>query len=250
MGEIRDEHFTIVNCLQVVSSVVSWLFYLIMKRRCEISRDTAWSKKLVKNFACRHASLLRVTDRKCNVRNISVKRIIHVYRKCVCKNWSAFVRKVIYNFSILSSLSFFFNKQCTNEFRAHPKMRVLRFTFKLLTIIGCWRPESWSSRYMRITYDAYTIFMVVLLYTFLVSQFLDIIWNVDNPDDFTENFYATLASVVSCSKMLSLLVNRNNIDTLTNVLAQRPYRPSKTEEIKIRYKFDKLIQWVYLRTRE
>ncbi|XP_014476205.1 PREDICTED: odorant receptor 46a, isoform A-like [Dinoponera quadriceps] len=82
----------------------------------------------------------------------------------------------------------------------------------------------------------------MLLYTFLVSQFLDIIWNVDNPDDFTENFYATLASVVSCSKMLSLLMNRDNIDTLTNVLTEKPYKPSKDEEMKIRYKFDKLIQ--------
>lgn len=121
-------------------------------------------------------------------------------------------------------------------------MRILQFTFKLLTIVGCWRPESWSSQRMRIAYNAYTIFMVVLLYTFLVSQFLDIVWNVDNPDDFTENFYATLASVVSCSKMLSLLVNRDSIDTLANALIEKPYRPSKADEVKIRYKFDKLIQ--------
>jgi len=121
-------------------------------------------------------------------------------------------------------------------------MRVLQFTFKLLTIIGCWRPESWSSLYMRIIYDAYTIFMVILLYTFLVSQFMDIIWNVNNAEDFTENFYAMLASVVSCSKMLSLLVNRNNINTLTNILTKKPYKPLEIDEINIRYKFDRLIQ--------
>lgn len=121
-------------------------------------------------------------------------------------------------------------------------MRVLQFTFKLLTIVGCWRPESWSSLCMRIVYDTYTIFMIILLYTFLVSQFLDIIWNVENAEEFTENFYATLASVVSCSKMLSLLVNRNNINALTNVLVEKPYRPLEIDEIKIRYKFDRIIQ--------
>ncbi|CAL1676380.1 unnamed protein product [Lasius platythorax] len=120
-------------------------------------------------------------------------------------------------------------------------MRVLQFTFKILTIVGCWRPESWSSLCMRIVYDAYTVFMIILLYTFLVSQFLDIIWNVESAEDFTENFYATLASVVSCSKMLSLLVNRNNINTLTNILVEKPYRPLEVDEMKIRYKFDRLI---------
>jgi hypothetical protein len=121
-------------------------------------------------------------------------------------------------------------------------MRVLQFTFKLLTIVGCWRPESWSSLFMRIVYDAYTIFLVILLYTFLVSQFLDIIWNVHNTEDFTENFYATLALVVSCTKMLSLLVNQNNINMLTNILIKEPYKPLEIDEINIRYKFDRLIQ--------
>ncbi|XP_028047931.2 odorant receptor 94b [Monomorium pharaonis] len=118
-------------------------------------------------------------------------------------------------------------------------MHVLQLTFKILTIVGCWRPKSCSSFYLRFMYDAYTVFMIILLYTFLVSQFLDIIWNVDNAEDFTENFYATLASVVSCSKMLSLLVNRKNINKLTNVFLERPYRPSETDEMKIRYKFDR-----------
>jgi len=120
-------------------------------------------------------------------------------------------------------------------------MRVLQFTFKILSIVGCWRPESCSSYCMRIVYDTYTVFMVILLYTFLISQFLDIIWNVDNTEDFTENFYAALASVVSCSKMLSLLVNRNNINTLTNILIEKPYRPLDIDEMKIRHKFDRLI---------
>lgn len=120
-------------------------------------------------------------------------------------------------------------------------MRVLQLTFKILTIVGCWRPQSCSSFYLRIIYDAYTIFIIILLYTFLVSQFLDIIWNVDNAEDFTENFYATLASVVSCSKMLSLLVNRKNIDMLTNVLIEEPYRSLEMDEMRIRCKFDRLI---------
>jgi len=121
------------------------------------------------------------------------------------------------------------------------KMSILHLTFKILTFVGCWRPQSCSSFYLRIIYDMYTVFMFLLLYTFLVSQFLDIIWNVDNAEDFTENFYAMLASVISCSKVLSLLVNRKNIQMLINVLIEKPYRPLEMDEIRIRYKFDKHI---------
>ncbi|XP_032691308.1 odorant receptor 46a-like [Odontomachus brunneus] len=53
-----------------------------------------------------------------------------------------------------------------------------------------------------------------------VSQFLDIIWNVNSPDDFTENFYATLASVVSCSKMLSLLPLYRNKTLFYTILVE------------------------------
>lgn len=120
-------------------------------------------------------------------------------------------------------------------------MRTLQLTFKILTIVGCWRPQLCSSFCLRIVYDVYTVFMIILLYTFLVSQFLDIIWNVDNAEDFTENFYATLASVVSCSKMLSLLVNRENINMLTNILVKKPYKPLEMDEIRIQNKFDRII---------
>lgn len=121
-------------------------------------------------------------------------------------------------------------------------MHGMQLTFKVLTAVGCWRPQSWSSWWMRIVYNAYTFFIIILLYSFLISQILDIVLNVQNTDDFTENFYATLASIVSCSKLLSLLVNRSNIDMLVNLLIEKPYKPLDIDEMKIQYKFDKVIQ--------
>jgi len=56
--------------------------------------------------------------------------------------------------------------------------------------------------------------MFILMYTFLVSQFLDITRKVE---DFIKNFYVSLASVVSCSKMLSLL-DQKNIIMLIHIL--------------------------------
>ncbi|XP_018374275.1 PREDICTED: odorant receptor Or1-like [Trachymyrmex cornetzi] len=115
-------------------------------------------------------------------------------------------------------------------------------TFKFLTICGCWRPDSWTSSCKRVIYHTHTFFVLVLINTFTLSQLLDIILTVDNADDFTDNFYMLLAMIVSCCKMLSMLINRKNIALLTNILTERPCRPLEPEEIEIHNKFDKGVQ--------
>ncbi|RLU18915.1 ObirOr5-E19 [Ooceraea biroi] len=121
-------------------------------------------------------------------------------------------------------------------------MRILGFTFKILMSCGCWIPNSWRSPHRRLMYHVYTIFILMLINTFTLSQFLDIILTVDNADDFTDNFYMMLAMIVSCFKMFSLLINRGNIAMLTDILMKGPCKPLEQEEIEIRQKFDKLIE--------
>lgn len=121
-------------------------------------------------------------------------------------------------------------------------MHILEFTFKILIICGCWRPASWTMSYKRFIYHVYTIFIIFLIYTFMLSQLLDLLLNVDNPDDFTDNIYMLLAMFVSCCKMFTLLMNRNNIMMLIDILIKRPCKPIQSDEIKIQQKFDRLMQ--------
>lgn len=76
----------------------------------------------------------------------------------------------------------------------------------------------------------------------MLSQLMDVILNVDNTDDFTDTFYIMLSMIISCCKMVGLLTNRKNIEVLTNILIQKPFIPLEADEIKIRHKFDKIIQ--------
>ncbi|XP_072753280.1 odorant receptor Or1-like [Anoplolepis gracilipes] len=121
-------------------------------------------------------------------------------------------------------------------------MQVLEFTFKVLTICGCWRPESWTSMYKRIIYRVYTVLVILLVNSFALSQFMDAIFIAENPDDLSDNFCIMLPMIISSYKMLSLLVNHESIVKLTNILTKEPCRPSRPNEIKIHYKFDKGIQ--------
>lgn len=121
-------------------------------------------------------------------------------------------------------------------------MRVLDFTFTILTICGCWTPDSWISSYRRLLYYVYAIFIFLLINTSTLSQFLDLILIVDNPDDFTDNFYMLITMIVCCFKMSNLLVNRGSIAILTDILTKKPCKPVEPDEIEIRQKFDRLIE--------
>lgn len=121
-------------------------------------------------------------------------------------------------------------------------MQVLKFTLKILTVVGCWPPNSWTSLCKRTMYNAYTTFVILLLFTFMLPQLMDVVLNVDNTDDFTDTFYIMLAIIISCCKMIGLLINRKNIGILTNILTQKPFIPLGVDEIEIRHKFDKIIQ--------
>lgn len=121
-------------------------------------------------------------------------------------------------------------------------MSILTFTFQILTICGCWPPNSWTSRYKRIMYAVYTVCIILLINTFMLSQLMDIILSINNTDDFAENFYVTLTSIICCYKMYSLLRNRSNIAMLIDILMKKPCLPIELDEIEIRQKFDRLIQ--------
>ncbi|XP_025162771.1 uncharacterized protein LOC105191616 [Harpegnathos saltator] len=122
------------------------------------------------------------------------------------------------------------------------KTQVLRLTLKILMIVGCWSPDSRTSFHKRTIYNAYTVFVILLLYTFMLSQLMDIILNVNNPDEFADTFYIMLAIVISCCKMTGLLINRKNIETFTDILSEKPFIPLETDEMQIRCKYDRTIQ--------
>ena len=121
-------------------------------------------------------------------------------------------------------------------------MYILRYTFNLLTIFGCWRPDSWSSLCKRITYHVYTSIVILIVNTFMLSVLMDVIWTINNGEDFFDNFFPPIATFISSCKVFILLMNRKNIIMLINILRQKLHRPSSSTEMEILNNFDKNIQ--------
>lgn len=118
------------------------------------------------------------------------------------------------------------------------KMHTLRFAFQLLTVCGYWRPRSWSSPFKKFLYTLYTIIVLLLLHTVAFYQIMDIIFNVTNQDEFSDNFNFLIAMLNSCHKAYSLLVIRGRIAAIIGILEREPFLPRNKKEIEIRTRFN------------
>ncbi|XP_011640465.2 odorant receptor 46a-like [Pogonomyrmex barbatus] len=121
-------------------------------------------------------------------------------------------------------------------------MHVLKLTRTIVTIAGCFRPLSWTSSFKRTIYNIYRLYIISMLYTFSLSQFMDIVLNVKNPDDFTDNLNMMMTSSAASCKIFIIWLNYKNITALINYLIEEPFKPLDLGEIKIRRQYDKIIR--------
>ncbi|XP_017788741.1 PREDICTED: uncharacterized protein LOC108571252 [Habropoda laboriosa] len=120
-------------------------------------------------------------------------------------------------------------------------MAILRPAFNILTICGCWRPCSCRTTRAKAAYIVYTMFVVLLLHSFCISQFFNVILNLRTADELSESFYMFIASVLSCCKIVTLLTNHGSIEILRRRLEEEPCKPVSAEEAVIQSKFDRNI---------
>jgi len=71
---------------------------------------------------------------------------------------------------------------------------------------------------------------------------MDIIFVVDNIDDFATNTLMFLTIVAVCCKATVVVIRRNAIINLVQVLLRAPHKPRNEDEIAIQTKFDKFIR--------
>ncbi|KYM95490.1 Odorant receptor 46a, isoform A [Cyphomyrmex costatus] len=126
-------------------------------------------------------------------------------------------------------------------------MHVLKFTLTICTIAGFWQPPSWTSLLKHIIYKSYAMFLVLSLNIFAISQFMNIVVNVDNSDELTDSLYMMLTVFVAGYKNICLWVDRKNLRMVVNILRKKPFEPCESHETIIREQFDKRIQNVAMR---
>lgn len=120
-------------------------------------------------------------------------------------------------------------------------MHVLKLTYIIVAIAGCFRPKSWTSFFKRTVYNIYRLYVISLIYSVTISEFVDITLYIDNTVDFTNNLNMMLNMSTACYKMLIMCLNYENMTALINYLTEEPFKPLDSDELKIRQQYDKKI---------
>lgn len=126
--------------------------------------------------------------------------------------------------------------------KTEDKTDMLKHTLALMTVAGCWQPLSWISSYKHKLYNVYTLLLIFLLYTFAISQFMAVVLNAGNPEEFTSILYMMMTVCISIFKISNMWINRKNLTDIINTLTDKPFKPVIPSEIKIRQNFDKMIR--------
>ncbi|EZA59464.1 ObirOr5-E26 [Ooceraea biroi] len=121
-------------------------------------------------------------------------------------------------------------------------MQLLSLNFLMQTIAGIWRPTEWRSSGAKLLYNVFTIFILFLIYFLMLSQFMDSVLVVDNIDDFATNSLMFVSMIAVCCKATVIVVRRNAIINLVEVLLKEPYKPRDADEVAIQTKFDEFIR--------
>ncbi|XP_015180690.1 PREDICTED: odorant receptor Or1-like isoform X1 [Polistes dominula] len=121
-------------------------------------------------------------------------------------------------------------------------MRILTLAFKILIFCGIWKPIAWEkSTSKNIIYGIYTFLVIFFVYSFLCSQMIDMM-NVDNMNDFTESSHMLLTMVIGFCKAVNVLMARDKIVKLIDILTDGTCISLDMEEFKIQKQYDRTIQ--------
>jgi len=91
-------------------------------------------------------------------------------------------------------------------------------------------------------YSMFTAFILSSLYFLMLTQLMDIILVIDNIDDFTMNSLIFMNMVAVCCKATVIVIRRNAIIELTEILLKEPCKPRDADEVAIQERLDEFIR--------
>lgn len=124
-------------------------------------------------------------------------------------------------------------------------MHALRFTLTICAIAGCWQPLSWTSNlstFKHAMYNGYRTLLISILFTFNMTQFMNIAMNFGDSDEFANTIYMMLTVFVAFYKIIIMWLSCKNVTGIVTALTEKPFAPIELGEVTIRQKYDKIVQ--------
>lgn len=113
------------------------------------------------------------------------------------------------------------------------------FSFTLLTLASFWRPLSWESKFSHNAYTCYRVVVLIIYYTFMVSEILDIILWAENIEEVVENMIQLINITNVMFKSTSFMMKRKQIIKVLNILDDEMCQCRTPREKDLKQIYDK-----------
>ncbi|XP_025156408.1 uncharacterized protein LOC105187352 [Harpegnathos saltator] len=121
-------------------------------------------------------------------------------------------------------------------------MELLSLNFFLYTMGGVWRPVEWTSSCAKLLNNVFGFCTIVPIYFLMLTQLMNLVFMVDNVDDFITNSLMFMTILAICCKATTAMVRRDVIIDLVQTLSREPCKPQDADELAIQTKFDVFIR--------
>ncbi|XP_043285613.1 uncharacterized protein [Venturia canescens] len=125
-----------------------------------------------------------------------------------------------------------------------PKMHILSLNFTIFKFLGLWRPLSWLTGWKFVLYNCYTVIVVLFVFTFVVSEFIELFCSFNSVEEFAQGSFVLLSMIAMSGKMAVLLIKRREIIALTNDLVNDVCEPRNAVEIQIQARSKHNARWI------
>ncbi|XP_051167812.1 odorant receptor 46a-like, partial [Leptopilina boulardi] len=108
-----------------------------------------------------------------------------------------------------------------------------QISFTLLTLFGMWKPLSWKLQWQTWLYHIFSVFMITIYLTFIISLFMHFV-KVSQPiETITENLFYFLCIVATFIKQISIMIKRKTIVESKGKLLNKFCKPEDLYESEI-----------------
>ena len=108
----------------------------------------------------------------------------------------------------------------------------------ILTYFGIWKPTEWKSRWKSYLYNIHSVIVLVIMYTFVASEFVHVVLFFSKFDDVSDTLFLLLTTGSVCYKAVAFLTRKNNLINLGNMMLKDCCLPKNLHEMTIQRKFD------------
>lgn len=110
---------------------------------------------------------------------------------------------------------------------------VAKFSFQILSYLGVWRPQSWTSKWPIRFYNIYNFMLLTFEYYYALTFLISAFQNMHNMENLLQNIFFFSSIFIIAFKATYVTIYREEIISFTNMFLNVKCLPRNENEIKI-----------------